>query len=85
MAIKSFRIAQDLETRVQQAARLRGISESEFVRQALERAVESELKQRRAIVDSIRQAAVEGSGEPVARRAHEAFGEIIADRRDRRL
>jgi predicted DNA-binding protein len=83
MAIKSFRLAQELEVRVRQAATLRGVSESEFVREALERAVESELEARRAIVDSIRELSVKGRGEPVARRTHEAFGEIVAARRDR--
>lgn len=83
MAIKSFRLTPDLKAKVRQAADSRGISESEFVRDALERAVESELEQRRSIAESVRQLAVSGSGESVVLRTHESFAEIVASRRAR--
>jgi len=78
MAIKSFRIPKELEVRVRQAAERRGMRESEFVREALERAVEAEADRGHDLVETIGEVAIEGRGEPVAHRAHEAAADVIA-------
>ena len=73
----------DLEARVQQAASLKGVTASEFVRQALERAIRWEFERRHKIASEIRQLSFESGAEPVARRAHEAFGELLDRHRAR--
>jgi predicted DNA-binding protein len=83
MAIKSFRISEELQLRVRQAAERRGMRESEFVREALERAVEADAEERHHLVETIREVAIEGQGPPVAHRTHEAFAELVAERHAR--
>jgi Arc/MetJ-type ribon-helix-helix transcriptional regulator len=81
MAMHSFRLPEDLDSRVHEASVHLGISRSEFVRRSLQDAVDSlGLGQTPGLAQTVRELAVDGKGEPVARRAHEAFGEILAQR-----
>lgn len=80
--IKSLRMDPELANQVKQAARLRGVTESRFIRDVVAEASRAALE--RASVSIWAQvedlADLEGSGEQVSVSAHEAFERGLVER-----
>lgn len=79
MVLRSFRLDDRLAARLAAAAAAQGKSESEFIRGALERAIEADTSRSRTLRDALADVigAVHGGGIGDSRRVHEAVAEEL--------
>lgn len=80
--IKSLRIDPELATQVKEAARLKGVTESRFIRDVVAEQARATIERANLSVwDQIADLAdLEGTGEQVAADPHAAFERIVSER-----
>lgn len=79
--MRSLRLDDELEERLQQAAAVRGESLSEFIRRAVDERAEATLSRRAGAFDDVLGVVHGGGGR--ARRTGEAFRNVLAERAPR--